>query len=277
MTEKPTLGQVMRRPRWIAALVLALIVAAGFAALGQWQLSSAIQNQALNELETELAVPLDRLTTAGDPVGDNAGGRVVGVSGRLVPEDFTIVEQRVNQGQLGYWLVGHLVTSETPAAHVTVALGWAPTREEVEAVAETLAAAEPSTLVFPDLVGRYMPTEEPTVPDVEEDPLALKTMSIPQQANLWQPFTGAIYGGYIVAHTSPEGLELIDSVPPLPQETINWLNLFYALEWIIFAGFALYFWYRVAKDAWVKECERIDDENASRNPGDSELPDVKGQ
>jgi hypothetical protein len=27
----------------------------------------------------------------------------------------------------------------------------------------------------------------------------------------------------------------------------------------------------------VKECERIDDENASRNPGDSELPDVKGQ
>ncbi|MEN9620072.1 MAG: hypothetical protein RL499_265, partial [Actinomycetota bacterium] len=32
----PDFWQVARRPRWIGALLLALAVAAGFAALGQW-------------------------------------------------------------------------------------------------------------------------------------------------------------------------------------------------------------------------------------------------
>ena len=37
---------VARRPRWIAALILALGVAAGFAALGQWQVGRAVQKVA---------------------------------------------------------------------------------------------------------------------------------------------------------------------------------------------------------------------------------------
>lgn len=277
MTHKPTLGQVMRRPRWIAALGLALLVAAGFAALGQWQLGSAIQNQAIDAADTELAVPLERLTTAGLPVGDSAGGRVVAVSGRLVPEDFFIVEQRLNQGDLGFWLVGHLATNETPKAHVVVALGWAPTRAEAESAAEMMRSADPATLSVTDLTGRYMPSEEPTMPDVTEDPFALKSMSVPQQVNLWQPISGDVYGGYIVSHASLDGLDLIDSVPPLPQETINWLNLFYAVEWIVFAGFALYFWYRVAKDAWIRECEQIDEQSGDGNAGDSAFTKPAGQ
>ena len=35
---------IARRPRWIAALLLCLGVAAGFAALGQWQLSRSVDN-----------------------------------------------------------------------------------------------------------------------------------------------------------------------------------------------------------------------------------------
>ena len=35
---------VARRPRWIAALLLCLGIAAGFAGLGQWQLSRSIDN-----------------------------------------------------------------------------------------------------------------------------------------------------------------------------------------------------------------------------------------
>lgn len=277
MRRKPTLGQVMRRPRWIAALFLALVVAAGFAALGQWQLGSAIQNQALDAADTELAVPLERLTTAGEPVGDSAGGRVVGVSGRWVAEDFTVVGERVNQGEVGYWLVGHLVTSETPNAHVAVALGWSQSRDAVQAVADEFSALPAPELMVADLIGRYMPTEEPDLPDAEEDPFALKSMSIPQQVNLWQLFTGDAYGGYIVSHTNPAGLTLIDSVPPLPQETVNWLNLFYAIEWVVFAGFALYFWYRVAKDAWIKECDEIDEQAEAPDVDGTDIPKTQGQ
>ena len=41
-------------------------------------------------------------------------------------------------------------------------------------------------------------------------------------------------------------------VPPLPVGAINWLNLFYAVEWVVFAGFAIFFWYRLVRDDWEK-------------------------
>ena len=44
----------------------------------------------------------------------------------------------------------------------------------------------------------------------------------------------------------------IDSVPPLPVGAINWHNLFYAVEWVVFAGFAIFFWYRLVRDDWEK-------------------------
>ena len=36
---------------------------------------------------------------------------------------------------------------------------------------------------------------------------------------------------------------------------MNWLNIFYALEWIIFAGFAFFIWWRLVKDAYERELE----------------------
>ena len=50
--------QVARRPRWIAALVLALGVASAFAALGQWQLARSVEGGQVTEEQTESSVPL---------------------------------------------------------------------------------------------------------------------------------------------------------------------------------------------------------------------------
>src|SRR5690606_36008372 len=59
---RPTLAQflsVARRPRWIGALVLALAIAAAFAALGQWQLDRSVQTATVPDVATETPVPLD--------------------------------------------------------------------------------------------------------------------------------------------------------------------------------------------------------------------------
>jgi membrane protein implicated in regulation of membrane protease activity len=58
-----------------------------------------------------------------------------------------------------------------------------------------------------------------------------------------------------VQNVPPAGLVAIDSPPPIQQQTVNWLNIFYAAEWAIFAGFAVFFWYRLVKDAKEKEDE----------------------
>ena len=55
----PTWWAVARRPKWVAALALALGVAAAFAALGQWQLERSIESATVIERDTETAVPLN--------------------------------------------------------------------------------------------------------------------------------------------------------------------------------------------------------------------------
>jgi surfeit locus 1 family protein len=33
-----------------------------------------------------------------------------------------------------------------------------------------------------------------------------------------------------------------------------------AAEWVIFAGFAVFLWYRLARDAWEREKEELDEQ-----------------
>ncbi|GAA3582002.1 hypothetical protein GCM10022198_01510 [Klugiella xanthotipulae] len=273
-TSLPTLRRVLLRPKWIGALLLAIAVAGGFAWLANWQLESAITNQVVEDDLAEKVVPLTELTEPGIPVAEAVGGRTAWVEGEFVPADFSVVGNRVNGGKNGYWVVGHLlVPAGGETAHVAVALGWTPTEEAAEVVRDRLREAPATT---ERVNGRYQPPEGPAVPDQEGgDPSAVLSMAPAQLANLWESVDGAVYNGFLVSHDQLEGLQLIDSGPPLPQESINWLNLFYAVEWVVFGGFAIYFWYRLARDGWERECEliRVAEEETARAPGDPQPVD----
>ena len=51
---------------------------------------------------------------------------------------------------------------------------------------------------------------------------------------------------------------MIDSPEPVVEVPLNWLNSFYALEWALFAGFAVFLWYRLVRDAWEREVEEAE-------------------
>ncbi|MEJ1229938.1 MAG: SURF1 family cytochrome oxidase biogenesis protein [Galbitalea sp.] len=238
---------VARRPRWILALVLALAVAAGFAALGQWQIGRAVQTATVVTLPTEKVVPLSTVATPQKEVTDRAAGQMVSVVGRRVPGDTYVVSDRVNFGTTGYWVIGHVVASN--GASVALALGWTKTKARADAAAHVLAAGAPSATI----VGRYQPTEPPDQNDFQHD--ARSVVSIPWLINEWKTVPTVAYGGYIVDNTAPAGLTRIQSVRPLNDVTLDWLNVFYAIEWALFAGFAIYLWYRLVKDAWEREEE----------------------
>ncbi|RFA19503.1 hypothetical protein B7R25_12255 [Subtercola boreus] len=256
----------MRRPKWIWALVLALVIAAVFAALGQWQLSRAVTSNGPNQnATTEVAKSLPDIAAPGVAVSESQDGQMVTVVGALVSPDFTIVANRLNAGTLGYWVVGRFdVTASASAASpasVAVALGWSADRSQAETAARQLN----QTPTFPseELTGRYVGSDGPEIKDSQDKAAAdrvMSTMAIPALINTWVDFpdTTAVYGGYIVASAPPAGLAAIDS--PVPQRTteLNWLNIFYAVEWVIFAGFAIFFWYRLVRDAWERETEEAE-------------------
>jgi surfeit locus 1 family protein len=242
-----------RRPKWIAALVLALVVAAGFAALGQWQLGRAVETATVVKYPTETVVPLSTVTKPQHPVTDRAAGQMVSVVGKRVPGDTYVVSDRVNYGVTGFWVIGHVVADN--GVSVAVALGWAPTKAKADAAADALAVGAPSATI----VGRYQPTEPPDQDDFQHG--ARTVVSVPALINEWKTVAPSVYGGYLVDQTPSAGLAKIYSPKPTDDVSLDWLNVFYAIEWVLFAGFAVYLWYRLVKDAWEREEE--DRENSA--------------
>lgn len=257
----PTLGRVMLRPTWLLALLAALVLAGIFAWLGRWQLESAIEG-ATTRIETETVRPLAELTGPGVPVPEIAGGSVVEVSGAFEPGDFSTIAPRVNGDEVGVWVVAHLQTPDPEHSHLAVAVGWAADEEAAESAIAALRAYD-GFVQSHDLEGRYLPAESAIIPRSDEDPLAMQSMVPGHVINTWGEVDSPVFAGYLLLHPDgaeelleTAGLDPIDSVPPETNSSVNWLNAFYAIEWIVFAGAALFMWYRLTRDAWEKEHER---------------------
>jgi len=241
-----------RRPRWIAALLLCLAIAAGFAVLGQWQLSRSIDRGAPVEESHEAAVPLSDLAEPQQPLTTEAAGRLVTVEGELLADEYIVLSGRLNDGVAGYWVVGHLLTNDSgPAApSLAVALGWSSTTEGAASAVDDLDADAPSAFS-----GRFLPSEPPQEDDFENG--EQNSMSVAAFVNQWPTAPTGVYNGYLVADAAPAGLEQIDAPAPSTEISINWLNIFYAVEWAVFAGFAVFLWFRLVKDAWEREQDEL--------------------
>ncbi|WP_246318724.1 SURF1 family protein [Glaciibacter psychrotolerans] len=242
---------MMVRPRWVAALLLCLAIAAGFALLGQWQLDRAIASGTVVERTTETAVPLADLVQPDGPPQSVANGHKVTLTGSYVSGDEQIIAKRLNAGESGFWVVSHFVDSA--GASIAVARGWAPTLKAAQAAEKELQV---HAAVQIELAGRFVEAEAPVVPADGHDPHEMTTVAPAALINLWPGFNEQpVYFGFIVDELAAPGLAVIDAPAPVDEVELNWLNVFYALEWAVFAGFAVFLWFRLVKDAVEREEE----------------------
>ena len=205
------------------------------------------------------------------------GQRVDGDRLRGCGEDFLVVESRFNDGVEGYWVTGQLrlcdgeagPTSAEPVS-LAVAIGWAPTREEARCrgIRSRGRSSPPERRPSPlALTGRLISDEGPALPPRGADPQThdaacrrprCSAVARRRAARRLPPVPGLGRG-------RPRALDAISSPAPAEGSGVNWLNIFYAIEWAVFAGFAFYLWYRLARDAWEKE---VEDSRTPRSDGD---------
>ncbi|WP_243399251.1 SURF1 family cytochrome oxidase biogenesis protein [Cryobacterium zongtaii] len=262
---------MMVRPRWIAALLLALAIAGAFAALGQWQLARAISSGEVIERTTETVQPLTDTVSPDGPPAKVAEGQMIETNGSFVAGDEQIISGRHNGGESGFWVVSHFVTEE--GVSIAVARGWTADADQAAAVRERLAT-QMSILSLQPLTGRFLSSEAPALPDEDADPHTMTTVSTAALINLWANWSDqSVYQGYIVDTVAPDGLTVIDSPEPEVEVPLNWLNIFYALEWVVFAGFAVFLWYRLVRDAWERETEEAEVAAAAAAEGAAGTPD----
>ncbi|HWL60512.1 MAG TPA: SURF1 family cytochrome oxidase biogenesis protein [Microbacteriaceae bacterium] len=248
---------VARRPKWIAVLVLVLVVAGIFAWLGRWQLERAVDDSRVVGPDTELAVPLGDLATPQHPIDSSMAWRRVEVDVAYVPGDTVLLSDRLNAGpERGWTVVAHAVTDT--GASLAVALGWSADA----AVAEAAQAALDDGVMnaaLTTVTGRFMPSEGPqqsNFPDGQRSAL-----SVGELINVWStPPDGGVYGGYLALDAPPAwaaGLEAIDAPMPAREIEVNLLNIFYGIEWVIFSGVAVFLWWRLVRDEQLREQLRV--------------------
>ncbi|AMM19842.1 hypothetical protein AX769_06325 [Frondihabitans sp. PAMC 28766] len=252
-----TMWEVARTPKWIAALVFALALAALFAFLGHWQLDRSVESLKPAHTATETRVPLSSVQAPQKKFLDKFTGQKVSLTGTFDTKDFSVLSDRLQHEDSGYWLIGRFdYTSQN--ASVVVALGWSKTAAGARQAISSVPTS-PTTL---SIGGRYLPTED--VDDGKYEQNEATVLSIAQVINEWPDFDGGdVYNGYIVTDRTWGGMTAIYSPPPIDKATVNWLNIFYAVEWVVFAGFAIFLWYRLVRDDFERQIEEAEEAAAA--------------
>lgn len=247
-------------PRLLAAHLVAvlLVSAAGVLAWWQfdaWQARRAAEAVDLTQLPTE---PLTSVIGPDDPFPGDRVGQPVELSGRWVPAATVLVSGRELDGTDGYWVVTPLVVERTGSA-VPVVRGWAATPADVPAAPTGEAR----------LAGYLQPSEGRTVTDDDPTDDVLPQL---RTADLLQRVDVDLYGAYVVAadrgtdaiNDGGGGLEtaLVSQLPAAGRFTAL-RNLLYALEWLVFGGFAGFVWWRYVRDALASENDAEGDPVAS--------------
>ncbi len=255
----PTWSQVARRPKWIAGLFLALAVAAVFALLGQWQLERSFTEV---EAEDQSLAPLVLIDSElpGAPLTPIAANKRVQADLMLDTQNVFIVSNRLQRTNdevvSGYWVIANsnvLLQDGESTASLSVGVGFAESLSVAE-TARTELMESIQAQAFLNQTGRYLQTEGPVALTDPTKPYLLESFSLAQLVNLYRGDGFQSLAGFMVLDADPGfGLEPIVIAPPEPGTQVNWLTLFYALEWALFAGFAVFLWWRLVEDARIRE------------------------
>jgi hypothetical protein len=257
----PTWSQVARRPKWIFGLFLALAIAAVFALLGQWQLERSF-TEVEAEDQPQLPLVLINSEKPGAPLNPIAANKRVKAEIMLDTQNVFIVANRLQRTNdevvSGYWVIansGVLLEDGYSTASLSVGIGFAESLSLAEtARAELMESIQPQA--FLEQTGRYLQTEGPVALTDPDKPYLLESFSLAQLVNLYKGAGAQSLAGFMVLDSEPGfGLETIVIAPPEAGTQVNWLTLFYALEWALFAGFAVFLWWRLVEDARIRELQ----------------------
>lgn len=230
------------RPAWLLLLGVLVAVVVSFYQLGMWQLGVS-SNQASREMaERQAARPtaeLGQVTAPHQTFPDDGAGRSVAADGSYRAELQFLVPGRLLEGEPGYWVVTPLRTEASgEPALLPVLRGF---------VSDPAQATPPPSGEV-SVLGTLAPGESPGPVDLPEGQRgAIDTADL---ANDWdEPIYNAFL--FLVEQDPPPATQELTLVPPpvFGESGIVWRNVGYAMQWFVFALFAVYMYVRFLRDA----------------------------
>lgn len=221
-------------PRWLALTSVALAVLVAFALLSHWQWDRANRDQdAAAAAADPSPVPVASLLGTA-PAAAAAYGRQVSAVG-----EYDAGGQRLVVRGDGYWVVTPLVPESGPVLPVV--------RGEVSDPAA--ATAPPAGTVT--VLGRVEPYDGD--PGPQPGDAQLPAGQLPRlTASLLRDVGGdELAGGWVAVVSQEPASTLAVITPPSSPEAgghLYWQNATYAVQWLLFAGFVVFLWWRWFRD-----------------------------
>lgn len=250
-----SVGPVTRfalQPRWLAWHLLLVVVLVSFSWLGRWQLLS-FEHRDTPARQDRARVALDRLSAPGGRLDRDDVGRRVQTTGRYDVDGTRLVPDRREPGgeRDGFLAVTPLRTS---TGVLPVVRGWVAT-------ARSPAARPPGGVVR--VRGLLQPSETGPANGVT---VLVRDGQLPYVATVTLldalPYRAAeLYDGFLALRSEDPAA----TARPVPvtaaratsgDEVGRWRNLAYALQWWLFAGAAVFFWWAVLRRAVLEQRER---------------------
>lgn len=241
--------RVALTPRWLALHLLLVAVVVGMLLLSRWQWQHALAGRQQPVPDDPAPVALASVHETGQVLPGDLAGRQVDVAGRYDAGAQVLVPNRSLDGREGLWVVTPLVGEG--GAGVLVVRGWVPT------VDDAALAVPPGEVT---VTGRLQPSETAAtgvgvgkrLPDGQVGEVGAAAML----ARVDYP----LYDGYVALRTqeppaAAEPVPLPERPPTAPPKELRLQNYAYAVQWVLFAGFAVFLWWRMLRDAARRERE----------------------
>jgi cytochrome oxidase assembly protein ShyY1 len=218
---------LLRTPRWIGLSVTALIIIVAFGALSWWQWQRAQRDRV-----ESVPVPAASVLTTGSPLADAAYGTRVETAGVYDGSAQVLVAL----GPSSYWIVTPLRPGSGPA--IPVARGTVSSTDD------------PAVSAVPTGTVRVIGVAQP----FEGDPGTPSTLPSGQAERITASAFETTYpltqGWIALQSADPPPVGVAPVIAPLSADStasIRLQNASYAVQWVIFAGFVVFFWVRMLR------------------------------
>lgn len=242
--------RVALRPRFLGLLALMVVATLVCGLLAGWQWDRAHRAMSDQADGPQQLGPIQDVVGVGDAVTNEIVGDVVTAEGTYQGDQQILVPGRMIDGEDAVIVVAALLVEleDGTEARLPVARGWLPAEDvtgEDGVLDPALAPAAPEGEVR--LSGRLEASESAS--GGVADGVA-REIATPLLVNEWG---SPMYAGYLAPDEAEAPLSALPAAESQFSRGLDWQNIGYSLQWVLFGAFFLYLWWRSVRAAHLDE------------------------
>ncbi|MDN5900686.1 MAG: SURF1 family protein, partial [Brachybacterium sp.] len=242
--------RVALRPRFLGMLALMVVATVVCGLLATWQWDRAhqvITDQAAGP--AQLGDIRDVLEVGG-PVTNQIAGDTVTATGSFVPDEQVLVPDRKVGGTRAVLVVSSFLVDldDDTQARLPVARGWLPAEDVTDAEGRIDPALAPAAPQGELEISGQLEASEAARSGVDGG--VVGEIATPLLVNEWG---SPMYSGYVSLDEPSGTLEPLPAAESDFSRGLNWRNIGYSFQWVIFGGFFLFLWWRSVRATHLDE------------------------